>query len=117
MKFQKWEIYRASLDPVVGSEQGKSRPVLIVSEDLINDLLNTVNVLPLTSRKEGRTIYPNEALLDGSVHGLPHESIVLCHQIRTLDKHRLTTFYGKVSDTKIILEIEEALSFQLGLDD
>jgi mRNA interferase MazF len=48
---KKWSIYRANLDPVIGSEQGKSRPVLVISEDEINELLNIVNVLPLTSRK------------------------------------------------------------------
>ena len=46
---RKWHIYRANLDPVVGSEQGKSRPVLVVSEDDINDLLNCVNILPISS--------------------------------------------------------------------
>ena len=51
MNIRKWGIYRANLDPVIGSEQGKSRPVLVISEDEINNLLNTVNVLPITSRK------------------------------------------------------------------
>ena len=60
MKYRKWDIWRASLDPDIGSEQGKSRPVLIVSKDDINSLLNIVNIIPLTSRKKGRTIYPNE---------------------------------------------------------
>ena len=63
MSFDKWSIYKANLDPIVGSEQGKSRPVLIISENEINDLMNTVNVLPITSRKINRRIYPNEALI------------------------------------------------------
>lgn len=46
MNFRKWYIYRANLDPVVGSEQGKSRPVLVISEDDINALLNIVNIIP-----------------------------------------------------------------------
>ena len=50
MIVRKWAIYRAELDPVIGSEQGKSRPVLVISEDIINDLLNIVNVIPITSR-------------------------------------------------------------------
>ena len=45
MTIQKWGIYRANLDPVIGSEQGKTRPVIIMSEDAINDLLNTVLLL------------------------------------------------------------------------
>lgn len=100
----------------MGSEQGKSRPVLIVSEDPINELLRTVNVLPITSRKPGRTIYPNECGLEANLYGLPNESVVLCHQIRTLDKQRLTHFYGAVSMEEIRKEIAEALIFQLGLE-
>ena len=85
MKFCKWSIWRADLEPVIGSEQGKSRPVLIVSEDDINDLLNIVNVVPIASRKPGRVIYPNEVLLPAEKCGLDKESIALCHQIRTID--------------------------------
>ncbi|WP_205685584.1 type II toxin-antitoxin system PemK/MazF family toxin [Flavipsychrobacter stenotrophus] len=81
MSFKRWNIYRANLDPVVGSEQGKSRPVIVISDDHINDLLNVVNVLPLTTRKDGRNIYPNEALLEVADGGLPNDSVVLCYQI------------------------------------
>ena len=95
---QKWQIYRASLDPVVGSEQGKSRPVLVISEDAINSLLNVVNVLPITTRKEGRRIYPSEVLLPANLAGLPNESIVLSYQIKTIDKLRLTNKYGELTD-------------------
>lgn len=88
MIFNKWTIWRANLDPVVGSEQRKSRPVFIISENDVNFLLNIVNVIPITSRKEGRTIYPNEVSLVGPEYGLKNESIVLCHQIRSIDKTR-----------------------------
>lgn len=115
MSIRRWEIYRAVLDPVVGSEQGKTRPVLVISDDYVNDLLRVVNVLPLTSRKPGRRIYPNEALLPAEVGGLPNESIVLAYQIRTLDKQRLTTRYGAIHETTIRAEIIAALKFQLRL--
>jgi len=115
MSIRRWEIYRAVLDPVVGSEQGKTRPVLVVSDDRLNDLLRVVNVLPLTSRKPARRVYPNEALLPAGVGGLPAESLVLAYQIRTLDKQRLTTRYGEVRDTIIQEEILAALRFQLKL--
>ncbi|WP_198675337.1 type II toxin-antitoxin system PemK/MazF family toxin [Pleomorphovibrio marinus] len=91
MKFTKWSIWRANLDPVIRSEQGKTRPVLIISEDDINELLNIVNIIPITSRKPDRTIYPNEVLLLAGKHGLENEPIALCHQIRTIDKKRLST--------------------------
>jgi len=116
MKIKKWSIYRANLDPIIGSEQGKSRPVLIISEDVINDVLNVVNIIPITSRKTGRKIYPNEALLPANSYGLNNESIVLCHQIRTLDKQRLSNYYGKIDDEQKKTEIIEALCFQLGID-
>ena len=116
MKHNKWTIWRANLDPVVGSEQGLTRPVLIISDDSINDLINAVNVLPITTRKTGRLIYPNEVLLEKDVFGLPDESIVLCHQIRTLDKKRFAQFYGEIDVVNKQNEIIEALFFQLGIE-
>jgi mRNA interferase MazF len=116
MRYNKWTIWRANLDPVIGSEQGLTRPVLIISDDSINDLINTVNVIPLTTRKIGRIIYPNEVLLESNLYGLPEESIVLCHQIRTLDKKRFAKFYGEISDLKKQSEIIEALFFQFGIE-
>lgn len=115
MNFRKWYIYRANLDPVVGSEQGKSRPVLVISEDDINAFLNIVNIIPLISLKEGRIIYPNEALIPAQLSGLDMDSVALCHQIRTIDKKRLSKQYGYLSDKKIQKQIIEALKFQLGL--
>ncbi len=100
MTIYKWGIYRANLDPVVGSEQGKSRPVVVISQDEINELLNVVNVLPITTRKAGRSIYPNQAFLEGKLFGLQHDSIVLCYQIRTLDKRRLSTLFGHVQHSE-----------------
>lgn len=116
MKVTKWGVYRAGLYPVVGSEQGKTRPVLIISEDAINDLLNVVNVIPITSRKEGRRIYPNEASIPAGTCGLPKDSIALCYQIRTLDKLRLSHLYGEITDTAIHQEVREAICFQLGIE-
>ncbi len=115
MKYKKWSIWRANFDPVIGSEQGKSRPVLIISEDDINELLNIVNIVPITSRKEGRITYPNEVLLSYGKYGLENESIALCHHIRTIDKKRLSKQYGKVTDKKDKDQIVEAICFQLGI--
>jgi len=116
MIIRKWSIYRADLDPVIGSEQGKSRPVLVISEDEINNLLNIVNVLPITSRRSGRSIYPNEVLLPANNYGLSNESIILFHQIRTLDKKRLIKEYGQINDNQKRTETIYALCFQLGID-
>jgi mRNA interferase MazF len=116
MKNNKWGIYRANLDPVVGSEQGKTRPVLIISENEINQIINTVNVIPITSRKPGRIVYPNEVLINKNNFGLPNESILLCHQIRTLDKKRISVEYGNIADKKLQDEIINSLCFQLGIE-
>ena len=116
MKYKKWSIWRANLDPVIGSEQGKSRPVIIISEDDINELLNAVNIIPITSRKPGREVYPNEVLISASKYGLDVESIALCHQIRTIDKKRLSKRYGQIGSKKVQRDIVEALLFQLGFN-
>ncbi len=116
MNYDKWTIWQANLDPVVGSEQGLTRPVLIISDDLINEVIKTVNIIPLTSRKPGRRIYPNEALIKADSFGLVKESIVLCHQVRTIDKARITRYYGKIDDIEKQNEIVEALLFQFGIE-
>ncbi len=111
----RWHVFLANLDPVVGSEQGKTRPVLVISEEKINQSLSILNVLPITSRKENRFVYPNEVLLKAGTAGLDRESIVLCQQIRTLDKKRLIKHLGSIPEDTVQFEILEALSFQLGM--
>ncbi len=115
MKYRKWTIWRANLDPVIGSEQGLTRPVLIISDNQINELINTVNIIPITTRKSNRLIYPNEALIEAEKYGLPVESILLCHQMRTLDKKRFAQFYGEIKEQEKQEEIIEAILFQLGV--
>jgi mRNA interferase MazF len=116
MKVNRWEIWLANLDPVVGSEQGKTRPVLVLSSGALNDILPVINVLPITSRKPNRRIYPNEALLATGTGGLTAESIALCYQIRTLDNQRLTKKFGLITDKDLQGEILDALKFQLEID-
>jgi mRNA interferase MazF len=115
MSVERWSVWRANLDPVIGSEQGLTRPVLVVSQTALNDILPVVNILPITSRKAGRRIYPNEALLPAGTAGLTLESIVLCYQIRTLDKRRLGRMFGTLDDEKLRQAIVDALSFQLDI--
>lgn len=115
MREYKWHIFLADLDPVIGSEQGKTRPVLVISEEEINQILPVVNILPITSRKPGRKVYPNEVLLLPEVGGLQKESILLCYQIRTLDKKRLIKEIGKIDDLELQDSIYDALCFQLGV--
>lgn len=80
-----YDIYLADLNPTVGREQFGKRPVLIVSNNYEN-LLDVVTIIPITSLKDGRKIYPNELLLRNE---LEKPSILLCQQIRTISKNRL----------------------------
>lgn len=109
-----WKIYWADLSPVIGSEQAGYRPVLIVSTDDSNDFLPNVTVLPLTTYKGG-AVYPNEALLPASGTGLPHDSIALGHQIRTISKRRLARQAGEITDAAVRASVLSALRVYLGL--
>jgi mRNA interferase MazF len=111
----RWSVWLAKLDPVVGSEQGKTRPVLVVSDTRLNRILPVVNALPITSRKPNRRVYPNEALLPAGAAGLTSESIVLCYQIRTLDKRRFLESLGALDDAALRDAIITALRFQLDI--
>ena len=102
-----------NLEPVVGSEQGQMRPVLVLSSSALNGLLPVVNAAPITSRKANRRVYRNEALLPAGTAGLPMESIVLCYQIRALDKRRLGRFFGLLTDVALQEAVMEALKYQL----
>ncbi len=114
MKALQWEIYLANLDPVIGSEQGRTRPVLVISEDNINEILPIINILPITTKKENRVIYPNEVLLKKEFSNLDKESIILSHQIKTIDKIRLIKKLGIIENKKIKDEIFQSLLFQVG---
>ena len=80
-----YDVYLADLNPTIGREQFGKRPVLIISNDYEN-LLDIVTIIPITSLKDGRKIYPNELLLQDE---LEKPSILLCQQIRTISKNRL----------------------------
>jgi len=79
-----FNLYWANLNPTVGREQAGHRPVLVVSNTIENQM-DIVTVIPVTSRKAGRRIYPNEVLF--TLNG--KEAILLCHQVRTISKQRI----------------------------
>jgi len=96
----KWEIYFCNLDPTVGSEQKGTRPMLIISTDLVNHTLPVSAVLPLSSSKDGDKIYPTELLLAPTITNLPKLSVAMVQQIRTLSHNRLTALVGKITDSE-----------------
>ncbi|RBQ30929.1 MazF family transcriptional regulator [Arcobacter sp. FW59] len=91
-----YDIYLADLNPIVGREQSGTRPVLIISNDYEN-ILDVITIIPITSLKDGRKIYPNELLLKEE---LEKSSILLCQQIRTISKNRLIKKLASISSIK-----------------
>lgn len=108
-------IFLADLNPVLGSEQKGKRPVLVVSDEAFNRVMPVVTILPITTLKKGRRIYPNEVLLLRGAGGLSADSIVLAHQIRTISKQRLGKSLGFVSDPVIQDSIAQAMRIHLNL--
>ena len=113
MNIKRGEIYLAALDPVVGKEISKTRPVVIVSNDKNNEFSGTVTILPITSMNLKR-IYPFEVFLSKGSGNLPKDSKVKADQIRTLDKTRIIRRIGTLRNDEID-EIEKALRIHLGL--
>lgn len=109
--YKRGEIYFADLSPVVGSEQGGIRPVLIVQNDVGNKYSPTVITAAITSQLSKAKL-PTHIELD-KVDGLPKNSVVLLEQIRTLDKRRLKEKVCDLSSIKMA-EINQALLVSLG---
>lgn len=113
MTVKRGEIYYADLSPVVGSEQGGVRPVLIVQNDVGNKFSPTVIAAAITSQKE-KSKLPTHIALSSPDCGLSRDSVVLLEQIRTLDKKRLKERMGKLDDSSMH-QINHALSVSFGL--
>ena len=100
MEFEKeikrGEIYYAELNPVIGSEQGGFRPVLIIQNDIGNKYSPTVIIAPITSKQEKNNL-PTHVFLSNVNTALPKDSIILLEQIRTIDKSRLRDYIFKLS--------------------
>jgi mRNA interferase MazF len=109
----KGEIYWASLNPTIGSEIAKTRPVLIVSNDINNEFAATVSILPITSTTA--KIYPFEVFLPKGEGNLINDSKAKANQIRTIDKQRIGGKIGTISTTRLA-EIEQAILTHLGIE-
>ena len=114
MTVHRGDIYYADLSPVVGSEQGGIRPVLIVQNDVGNRFSPTVIAAAITSQK-GKTDLPTHIRLQAVGSGLAKDSIVLLEQIRTLDKQRLRERMGRLDEVSMN-RVDQALQVSFGLD-
>ena len=107
------DIYYADLSPVVGSEQGGLRPVLIVQNDTGNKHSPTVIAAAITSQL-GKARLPTHIELSAQSYGLTRDSVVLLEQVRTIDKSRLRERMGKL-DEKTMSRVDNAIAVSLGL--
>ncbi len=115
MNIKRGDIYYADLSPVVGSEQGGLRPVLIVQNDVGNKYSPTVIAAAITSRM-GKNKLPTHIDVPGVEVGLAKDSVVLLEQIRTLDKRRLKEKMGHL-DEETMRGVNNAIQVSFGLGD
>ena len=113
MIIRRGDIYYADLRPVVGSEQGGVRPVLVIQNDVGNKHSPTVIAAAITSQREKAKL-PTHIELDCKRCGLSRDSIVLLEQIRTIDKRRLREKMGSL-DAGAMSQVNKALSISFGL--
>ena len=109
----KGDIYYASLDPIVGSEQNGTRPVVIIQNDIGNKYSPTVLVAPITTKVKSKAYLPTHVFIKSSKH-IKSDSIVLLEQIRVLDKSRLISYVDSLTKEEIKkLDISIIKSFNI----
>ncbi len=114
MIVKRGDIYYADLSPVIGSEQGGIRPVLIIQNDVGNKYSPTVIAAAITSQIN-KAKMPTHIELSASDYGLYKDSVILLEQIRTIDKKRLREKVAHI-DKKLMKTVDEALSISFGID-
>lgn len=114
---ERGQVYLASLNPVVGSEQGKVRPVIVVSNNAANDSATrrgrgVVTVVPLTTNV--RAVYPFQALLPQEMTGLPAHCKAQAEQVRSISTDRLVRPIARL-DAELMARVDDALRLHLSL--
>lgn len=113
MNIKRGSVYLAALDPIMGHEIAKTRPVVVISNDKNNTFSGTITVLPITSKNVKKT-YPFEVVLAKGKGNLPKKSKIKANQIRTLDKHRLIKTIGSLSEEDMF-SVEKAVNIHFKL--
>jgi mRNA interferase MazF len=108
------DIYEARLDPTEGSEQAGTRPVLVVSRNAINEASPVVVVVPCSTYRGTRRVYPSQVLLRAPEGGLRVDSVALGEQVRAVAKSRLKARWGTLS-AESLRQVDQALSITLDL--
>lgn len=112
--YRRGEIYYANLNPYQGSEQGGIRPVLLLQNNVANHYSPTVIAIPVTSRVDKKPFQPTHVILK-KVPGLDGANLFMAEQIRTLDKHRLGRFVGRLSRDQMC-KVDRAVCASLELN-
>jgi mRNA interferase MazF len=113
MNIKRGEIFYAELNPVVGSEQGGTRPVLVIQNDIGNQFSPTTIIAAITSQITKAKL-PTHVEVKARRSGLERDSVILAEQIRTIDKSRLKEKVA-VLDEEVMLRVDEAIEISLGL--
>jgi len=109
------DIFYADLSPVVGSEQGGIRPVLVIQNNIGNKYSPTIIIAAITSRINKAKL-PTHVEINAPEYGLPKDSVVLLEQVRTIDKKRLREKIGRFTE-EMMDNVDECLKISLGLTD
>lgn len=115
MNVKRGDVFYADLSPVVGSEQGGIRPVLVIQNDIGNKYSPTIIVAAITSQINKAKL-PTHVEISAPEYGLPKDSVVLLEQVRTIDKKRLREKIGRFND-EMMAKVDECLKISLGLVD
>ncbi len=107
-------VYDARLDPTEGSEQGGTRPVIIVSRDVINSNSPVILAVPCTTYRSTKRVFQTQVLIKAPDGGLDNDSICIADQVRVLSKSRLLRLRGTVCD-QVIAQLNKALLIALDL--
>ena len=116
MVVKRGDMFYADLSPVVGSEQGGIRPVLIIQNDTGNKYSPTVIAAAITSQT-GKTKLPTHIKITSEDNGLKADSVVLAEQIRTIDKSRLKEKIGHIHDHQLMNKVNNAIGISFGLEE
>ncbi|WP_232699915.1 type II toxin-antitoxin system PemK/MazF family toxin [Brevibacillus daliensis] len=115
MNVKRGDVFFADLSPVVGSEQGGVRPVLVIQNDIGNRFSPTVIVAAITAQIQKAKL-PTHVEIDAITYGFDRDSVILLEQIRTIDKQRLTDKITHLND-EMMDRVDEAIQISLGLID
>ena len=115
LNVKRGDVYFADLSPVVGSEQGGVRPVLVIQNDIGNRLSPTVIIAAITAQIQKAKL-PTHVEIDAEKYGFERDSVILLEQIRTIDKQRLTDKITQLDD-EMMKKVVYALQISLGLVD